>query len=341
MPAGVPAGTVPAFMAGVMCLPWTNPFFTDLNTHQKQDENNVSGTAKLSYKWTNDVLTYASYARGFKDGGFNLDRITSGNGAPNGGLGFTPVSNTSFPAETVDSYEAGIKTTWMHGKLLLNLTAFDEEYSHFQLNSFLGTSFVVESIPTVSSKGIDGEYLWLTPMQGLTFQGGFTYADTRFGHFGPNQLTNPTDFMPIGSVGLSQLPGSRISFAPDWSVSTAMNFDRSISDGFRFLFNLSAKYLSDYNTGSNLVPYKEQPAYTLLNTRVGLGSADNRWRVEFFVNNLTDVHFYQVVFDGPLQGTSMPVGQGATKYSAATDSQTYDAFLGAPRTYGVTLRVKY
>jgi hypothetical protein len=178
-------------------------------------------------------------------------------------------------------------------------------------------------------------------MQGLSFQGGFTYADTRYGRFGPNDLTNPANFMPIGSVGLSLLPGARISFAPDWSVSTAANFDRPVTDSFRFLFNLSAKYMSDYNTGSNLVPFKMQPAYTLFNTRIGAGSADNRWRVEFFVNNLTDVHYRQVVFDAPLQGTSMPVGVGATKYSTAGDSQTYDAFLGQPRTYGVTLRVKY
>jgi outer membrane receptor protein involved in Fe transport len=328
-----------AFLAGVMCLPWTNPFYGDLTTHQSKDENNFSGTAKLSYKWSPEVLTYVSYARGFKDGGFNLDRITSGNGKPNGGPGFTPVANTSFPDETVDSYEAGVKTTWLHGKLLLNLTAFDEEYQHFQLNSFLGTSFVVESIPTVSSKGVDGQFMWLPPVEGLTFQGGFTYADTRYGHFGASQLINPADFLPIGSVGLSLLPGSRISFAPDWSVSTSMNYDRPIADNLRVLFNLSAKYLSDYNTGSNLVPYKEQPAYTLVNTRIGLGSADNRWRVEFWVENLTDVHYRQVVFDGPLQGLSMPIG--ATKYSAATDTQTYDAFLGAPRTYGVTLRVKY
>ncbi len=328
-----------AFVAGVLCLPWTNPYFAQLNTHQKLDENNLSGTAKLSFKLTPGALAYLSYARGFKDGGFNLDRISSGNGAPNGGAGFTPVSDTSFPAETVDSYEGGIKTTWLSGKLLLNLTVFEEDYKHFQLNSFLGTSFVVESIPSVSSKGVDGEYMWLTPVQGLSFQGGFTYADTRYGHFGANDLTNPADFMPLGSVGLSLLPGARISFAPDWSVSNAVNFDRPISDGLRVLFNLSAKYLSDYNTGSNLVPFKEQPAYTLLNTRIGVGSADNRWRLEFFVNNLTDVHYYQVVFDAPLQGTSMPIG--ASSYTKAGDTQTYDAFLGAPRTYGVTLRVKY
>jgi outer membrane receptor protein involved in Fe transport len=328
-----------AFIAGVMCLPWTNPFYANLVTHQSKDENNLSGTAKLSYKWSPQVLTYASYARGFKDGGFNLDRITTGTGKPNGGQGVLPVSDTSFPAETVDSYEAGLKTTWLHGKLLLNLTLFDEEYQHFQLNSFLGTSFVVESIPKVSSKGVDGQFLWMPPVQGLTFQGGFTYADTRYDHFSASQLINPSDYLPIGSVGLSLLPGSRISFAPDWSVSTAMNYDRPLSDGLRLLFNVSAKYLSDYNTGSNLVPYKIQPAYTLVNTRVGLGSADNRWRVEFWVENLTNVDYRQVVFDAPLQGLSMPIG--ASKYSAAADTQTYDAFLGAPRTYGVTLRVKY
>ena len=197
----------------------------------------------------------------------------------------------------------------------------------------------MELIPRSRSKGVDGEYMWLTPMQGLTFQGGFTYADTRYGHFGANQLTNPADFMPIGSVGLSLLPGARISFAPDWSVSSATNFDRPIGDGLRLLFNLSAKYLSDYNTGSNLVPFKEQPAYTLLNTRIGVGSADNRWRLEFFVNNLTDVTTTRWCSTRRCRACPCRSARPATPRRG--DTQTYDAFLGAPRTYGVTLRVKY
>ena len=47
----------------------------------------------------------------------------------------------------------------------------------------------------------------------------------------------------------------------------------------------------------------------------------------------------RLVFNGPLQGSFIPTG--VNTYSAAADSLTYDAFLGAPRTYGATVRVKF
>ena len=37
-------------------------------------ESKVSGTVVLSWKPTDELLTYASYSRGYKAGGFNLDR---------------------------------------------------------------------------------------------------------------------------------------------------------------------------------------------------------------------------------------------------------------------------
>jgi len=47
-----------------------------------------------------------------------------------------------------------------------------------------------------------------------------------------------------------------------------------------------------------------------------------------------------VAFNGFLQGSSGLSATNAT-YVPANDSITYDAFLGAPRTYGLTLRAKY
>ena len=90
-----------------------------------------------------------------------------------------PVDDTSFPGEFVDSYELGAKTTWMDGNLLLNGTLFHQEYTDFQLNSFLGTSFVVRSIPEVISQGRRKPKSCGRPAsKGLMLQGGVTYADT-------------------------------------------------------------------------------------------------------------------------------------------------------------------
>ena len=87
--------------------------------------------------------------------------------------------------------------------------------------------------------------------------------------------------------------------------------------------NLGAKYVSSYNTGSDLNPAKLQDAYTLLNARLGFGASDDRWMIEALSNNLTNEDYYQVVFDATLQ------------------TGTFDAFLGAQRTYGVTLRMSF
>ena len=49
------------------------------------------------------------------------------------------------------------------------------------------------------------------------------------------------------------------------------------------------------------------------------------------------------MINAPLQGPGFQstVQSNGTYYNQALDSNTYDAFLGAPRTYGMTLRVKY
>jgi outer membrane receptor protein involved in Fe transport len=333
---------VPAAAVGLICLPWSNPLFDGVTTHQSKSENEWSGTIKGQYRWSPKIMTYASFARGYKGGGFNLDRTQSSNGLPAGNIGVIPIVDTSFPAEFVDSYEVGAKTTWLGGKLLFNATYFDQKFTDFQLNIFLGTSFTVESIPEVRSRGVDADFLWLTDIPGVTVSGGVTYADTKYGDFDAADLTAPRNF-----PALSLLPGAQMSFAPKWSSSWSVNYDRTVGGGVKLFGSLSAKVTSSYNTGSDLLPLKMQDSLALLNGRVGVGSADNRWRLELWALNLTDANYKQVVFNGPLQGTffqSTPTATGpyaGTFYNPSLDTGTYDAFLGQPRTYGVTLRVKY
>ncbi len=297
-------------IVGFSCLPWANVLHDGRSTHQERTEKEWSGTLKAAYRWNEHVMTYLSGARGYKAGGFNLDRVQSANGLSSGTAGIVPVDDTSFPGEFVDSYELGAKTTWAGGNLLLNASLFHQTYSDFQLNSFLGTSFVVRSIPKVVSQGIDAEVLWQSD-NGLSFQGGVTYADTKYGDD------------PLPDADLALLPGSTASFAPKWSATGSMTYEWDFSDALQGRFNLGAKYSSSYNTGSDLDPQKEQSAYTLFNARFSLGPEDGRWAVELWGQNLTNKTYKQVGFDAPLQTGS------------------WNAFLGAPRTYGATLRLRY
>jgi iron complex outermembrane receptor protein len=137
-----------------------------------------------------------------------------------------------------------------------------------------------------------------------------------------------------------------MSFAPKWTGSTAISWGGNIGE-LRVFANVTAKYSDSYNTGSDLSPFKVQEAYTLVNGRLGLGSADRRWTVELWGQNMTDETYKQVALNAPLQGSGFQstVQSGGsnpgTYYDVAKDTNTYDAFLGAPKTYGITLRVKY
>lgn len=314
---------------GYACLPWANPLHNapTRDTNQSREEKEWSGTLKAAYRWNENVMTYGSFARGHKGGGFNLDRVQSSNGLSSGGAGITPVLDTSFGAEFVDSYELGAKTTWMDGNLLLNATLFHQEYEDFQLNSFLGTSFVVRSIPEVISQGIDAEMMWQPQaIKGLMLQGGFMYADTQYGDGIPGG-----DFVaPTGA--LYKLQGAQMSFAPKWSGSASATYEWDLGSNLQARFNIGAKYMSEYNSGSDLDPEKMQSAYTVANARFGIGARNERWMVEIWSTNLTDENYVQVGFDGPLQNVSPAPGN---------PFNTFNAFLGAPRMYGATLRLRY
>jgi len=332
-PANRLPGTVatPAAALGLLCLPWSNPLYDNRRIQEEFDDTDISGTFKASYRFNDSVMAYASYARGYKGAGYNMDRVQTG---------VTPDASLFFDAETVDSYELGLKTTLFDRTMLLNLTYFDQKFENFQLNTFLGTAFVVESIPELTSRGVDADMVWFTPVEGLSFQGGVTYTDAKYGDFTANDLSNPARF-----AQLSLLPGARASFAPEWSVTGALAFDRSLGGGLRGGFNLSAKYSTEYNTGSDLLPYKNQEAFTVVNGRISIGSEDERWTVDVWAQNLLQEEYTQVGFAAPLQGTAFtntttPQADG-TYYNIATDTATYNAYLGAPRTWGVTLKVKY
>ncbi|KQS53929.1 TonB-dependent receptor [Brevundimonas sp. Leaf363] len=320
----------PTAALGLLCLPWSNPLYDNRFIGEDFDDTDLSGTIKASYRPNDMFMFYGSYARGYKGAGYNMDRVQTG---------VVPDASLFFPAETVDSYELGVKSTLLDRTLLLNVTYFDQTFEDFQLNTFLGTAFVVESIPELTTRGVDADMVWFTPVEGLVLQGGVTYTDAKYGDFTASDLTNPARFPQ-----LSLLPGGRASFAPEWSVTSSISYERSIA-GLRAGFSLSGKYQTEYNTGSDLLPYKNQDAYTVVNGRISIGSENEAWTLEIWAQNLLDEEYTQVGFAAPLQGTAFtntvtPQANG-TFYNQATDTATYDAFLGAPRTYGATLRLRY
>jgi len=300
------------FLVALGCATLFNPFFAGKSTVQSLSEGNVEGTVKLAYHFTDDVMSYVSWANGYKAGGFNLARVTAGL------TGVAPNFDTEFPRESVESYELGLKSELADRTVRLNAAVFDQQYTNFQLNTYTGLQFVVSTVRRVESKGAEVSTDWATPLSGLSLASGVVYAFTNITEFGESLPL----FAPNQATSLNRL-NNRLSFAPLWSGVVSATYTVPLSASLQFHANVNEKYSSSYNTGSDLDPRKLQAAYGLVNARLGLGAPDGKWTVEIWGNNLADKLFYQVAFDAPFQYDQL------------------DAFLGDPRTFGVTFRTKF
>jgi len=297
------------------CLPFARDVFSQIDNTQSLEENEMSGLLSLSHRFNEDFLMYGTYTRGYKAGGFNLDRFTQ---AGSSAVNFTDIlaGNSQYPAqftpEIVDSFELGFKTEWMNDTLLANFYLFQSVFETYQLNTFNGIAFFVTSIDGASSQGAEMELLWLPEaIPGLTMQGGITYADATY-----------DEFAPTGTADVDRLSGQNFSLAPEWYTSGSVSYEASFGEGMTWMAHLDGRYVSEQNTGSDLDPEKVQEGYTVFNGRFGIGAEDESWDLEFWGRNLTDEEYIQVGFDGPFQPGS------------------FNAFLGTPRTWGLTLTAR-
>ncbi len=112
---------------------------------RKRKESEFSGTAVVSYKVSDQLLTYASYSRGYKAGGFNLDRAGLSRQNNNGPVLATASLDTlQFAPEINKAIELGAK---FNGRGIdVNVAAFQQQFDNFQLNTFDGTRFIVENV---------------------------------------------------------------------------------------------------------------------------------------------------------------------------------------------------
>ena len=351
------AGSVAGTLQSLAALPCASNLTAPIagSYSQKKKEDRFTGTAVLSWKPVDSLLLYGSYSRGYKAGGFNLDRAPLSPTAPN-------LSQLIFQPETVDAYEAGLK--FSRPKFNFSAAFFREDLDNFQLNTFNGISFVVVNVESckgdlgappvgqlfggcaagqtrsgVRSEGFELEAAF-RPARTLSVNAGFTYADTKYRTrltaLGGAALTNP----------FFELPGNRLSNAPEYTATGAVTFTPTIpGTELSALFYVDTRLQSDINTGSDLAPQKAQDAFVLTNARVGLRGPGQRWSVELWGQNIFDTVYTQVAFDAPLQGSvtggrvlNLPAG---TTFAANRSSNLYGRFLGEPRTFGVTLRTRF
>lgn len=384
--------TVPALAAvsgglvGLACQGNSTAELNGVSINDSRSEDEWTGTAILSYKPIDDLMVYASFARGYKAGGFNLDRsalknpiqIALVNGVPTPTTTFAAVGgaqalvgNLQFDPELVNSYEIGAK--YSTGPFGLGLTLFRSDFKNFQLNTFNGSVFLVQTVNGCSSdlnggdrdqskfstapnfnaaaattgacpaddvgygvrtEGFELEAS-LVPSRDFRVTAGLTYANTKY----RSNLVGNSSGAPLDQA-LRLLPGNNLSNAPELVATGSVTWTPELtSGGLTGLVYIDGRMTSDYNTGSDLFPQKEQNGYAIFNARLGVRGPDEKWGIELWAQNIFNKQYAQVAFNSPFQEGGVSGAFADPQFPGGR--QIFSQFLAEPRTYGVTLRGKF
>lgn len=132
----------------------------------------TTGRIGVDYQWTDEIMVYAFFSRGYKPGGFNPPI------APE----FQDDTAFAFDEEEVDAFEVGFKSTLFDGQLILNGTAFDYDYEGLQVTRIKNNSSINENIDS-EIRGIELEWIWQpSAIENLAIDGALSWLDTELGN---------------------------------------------------------------------------------------------------------------------------------------------------------------
>jgi iron complex outermembrane receptor protein len=255
-PAGYeasPGVVVPGFVA---------PIVTNLAS--KVDFQKFTPKVGVEIKPMDHLLVFASYAKGFRSGGFNGRLI-----APQT---FVP----TYAPDTNDSYEIGFKSDFSR-QLRFNATAFYSKYNGIQQTiSDPAVQFRVANAGDAELYGFEAE-LTAVPEPKLNLTAGVGYTHSAFQNV-------PATVGPIN--------GNKLPFSPDWTVSAGADYTFALSNDFTLTPRIDYRYQSrTYFTAFNL-PFEQQAPYGLLGARVTLAALQGRYTISAYAENLTDEKYY-------------------------------------------------
>ena len=244
----------------------------------------------LSYFPSDSLTLFASRTEGFTAGGFN----TETNNSMAIQLGFDP--------ETITAFELGAKSTWAGGRLIANLTLFDQEYENKQEGFFTpaGPFFSIFNASKASMSGAELELNWAMT-DSLSASVTYSALDTKYDSF----------VIPLGP----DFTGNKLQTAPESKGSVALDYSTELANGNSLDAGFSYSWQDEYYTGASNVPDFLIDSYSLINARLGYSWDSGRWRIDLWGKNLGDEDYVRI------RGNSGALAE----------------FFGAPRTYGISL----
>lgn len=220
----------------------------------------------LSYQLNEEVNLYASAAKGFRSGGFNLGEL------PN------------YEPEAVTSYELGAKAVFLDGSLNLEAAGYYTEYDDMLRRGlvFVNNSFqsLTSNIGNVEVKGVEGAITWQLGA-GLTLNATASYIDSEVTEVRSTDATNivgdPTDYVPEFSYSL----GAHYTFNWFGDLPGFVRLDYNYRDAVNYVDRSSFP-------DANLPQMSDD--IRLLNARMGISW--ERVSLDLFGSNLTNENDY-------------------------------------------------
>ncbi|HIF97255.1 MAG TPA: hypothetical protein EYQ54_09565, partial [Myxococcales bacterium] len=303
-----------------------NPKFSGFATEHIAT-NAPSGDVTLTYRPTDARLVFLKYSRGYKGPHINGLVLNARNTDTENQSLTTPVK-----PEKVDSLEFGLKTSWFENQLVINGAAFYYSFQDIQIFQLRNSSGALPVSQLVNADDADiygaeievrAQPLYgLAPasMDGLEVLLSFGWLNGRYTEFA-NRISYVNDD-GIERFLEEDYSGNRLVNSPEIAFAGYANWPLRSRFGVltpRVDWSYKSKV---FFSPQNLEPVSQDPLW-LLNFRIGYTTPENNIELAGWIRNVTDVAYRVDVIN----------------LARARSSILY--LMGQPRTYGVTLNVKF
>ncbi|MET0239677.1 MAG: TonB-dependent receptor [Sphingobium sp.] len=286
---------------GIFQLPGTTLRATDADS---VSATGVTARIGPQYFITRSVQLYGTYARGYK--GPLVD-----NTVQNFGL---------VKPETVDAFEAGIKSSWFGGQLTVNLAAFNQKFKNYQVatlnTNIVPNTFQLGNAGGQLSRGFELEGT-VRPVRALTFNYGVAFLDAKYTDFVTSCYTTPANFAtsgqtfkqpqitdPSGKGGCYTQPGTSVRYtnaagfplinASKWTMRIGATYSHELPSGAKVDASGNFLYRTKfYSTAPD--PNLVNDGYGIAGFNAGYTAPGGTWRLGVFARNAFNQFFTAAV----------------------------------------------
>jgi len=269
------------------------------NIPDSQQWNIFDPKVGIQYHFNPDVMGYASWAKGFKAGGWTT-RLSAVYSDP---------AQARFSPEYSSTYELGLKSEFFGRHLLANAAIYYTEYNGIQLNVQQAASPVYTNAGNAKIKGAELEVQWLVG-GGLQVNLSGDYIDAYYTYVNPNanipQSINPdgSNVCPatalvgspphpvcaINPPGVTQLD-AKLPKTPKYKGSIWPSYDLMFRDASRLRLLAAFTYTSEIWNDALNTPQLRRPASRLLDASIHYISSSGQYDLAFGGTNLTNDRF--------------------------------------------------